>query len=152
MTRSETSHWISLAGVALALAYFVMRMTEGGQVVEQSGSALLWAYGSTVGLMIAVFIVAYGLEAVRAERRAHCGPETDERDRAIAARAGRIELAFLGAALNVLIIMVLIERAGLDVGTLPRLEMAADWIFALFAILASGALVKDAAAIVQYRR
>ena len=98
MSEHEKFAWASLVASAAVWAFFGMRLTDGGQVVNVGVSHLVWTYGATVVLMAATHSV---IAAVLA-RRPHGIAFKDERDHAIAARADRVEGYVVLVAINVL--------------------------------------------------
>jgi len=148
MSEHEKFAWASLVASAAVWAFFGMRLTDGGQVVNVGVSHLVWTYAATVVLMAATHSV---IAAVLA-RRPHGIGFKDERDRAIAARADRVEGNVVLVVINVLVIHALMDAAFAD-HALPRFDLSSlpTLVFALITTLFAGHIVKQLATIWMYR-
>jgi len=148
MSEHEKFSWASLVASAAVWAFFGMRLTDGGQIVNVGVSHLAWTYVVTVVLMVATHSV---IAAVLA-RGPHGIAFKDERDQAIAARADRVEGYVVVILINVLVIHALADAtyAGhaqprFDLSSLPTL------VFALITTLFVGHVVKQVVTIRMYR-
>jgi len=148
MSEHEKFAWASLVASSLVWAFFGMRLTDGGQVVDVSVRHLVWTYAATVVLMAATHAVI----AAALARRPRGIAFKDERDRAIEARADRIEGYVVMVAINVLVIHALADAAFAG-HALPRFDLSSlpALVFALISTLFAGHLVKQAATIWMYR-
>lgn len=148
MSEHEKFAWASLVASALVWAFLAMRMTEGGWVVEASPGHMLWTYAATVVLMA----FAHAVIAAVLAARPHGIAFKDERDRAIEARADRIEGYVVLVAINVLVLHALADAAFAG-HALPRIDLASlpTLVFALLTTLFAGHLVKQAVTIWMYR-
>jgi hypothetical protein len=148
MSEHEKFAWASLVASAAVWAFFGMRLTDGGQIVEVGVAHLIWTYVATVVLMAATHSVIAAVLARNPRGIAF----KDERDSAIAARADRVEGWVVMVAINVLVIHALADAAfaghalpRFDLSTLPTL------VFALITTLFAGHVVKQVATIWMYR-
>lgn len=148
MSGHEKFAWASLVASALVWAFFAMRMTESGQVLDAGASQMLWTYVATAALMA----VAHSTIAAVLAAQPHGIALKDERDRAIEARADRIEGYVVGVAINVLVIHALAD-ATLAGHALPRLDLSSlpTLVFALITTLFAGHIVNQAVTIWLYR-
>ena len=148
MSEHEKFAWASLVASAAVWAFFGMRRTDGGQVVNVGVSHLVWTYAATVVLMAATHSV---IAAVLA-RRPHGIAFKDERDHAIAARADRVEGYVVLVAINVLVIHALADAAFAG-HALPRFDLSSlpTLVFALITTLFAGHVVKQVVTIWMYR-
>ena len=148
MSEHEKFAWASLVASAVVWAFFGMRLTDGGQIVDVSVSHLIWTYVATVVLMAATHSV---IAAVLASKPRGIGFK-DERDQAIAARADRVEGYVVVAVINVLVVHALADAA-FPGHALPRFELSSlsTLVFALITTLFAGHLVKQVATIWMYR-
>jgi hypothetical protein len=148
MSGHEKFAWASLVASALVWAFFAMRMTEGGQFVDAGARHMLWTYVVTVVLMA----VAHSVIAAVLAARPHGIALKDERDRAIEARADRIEGYVVLVAINVLVIHALADAA-LAGHALPRLDLSSlpTLVFALITTLFAGHIANQAVTIWLYR-
>jgi len=148
MSQHEKFAWGSLFASFFAWLFLTMRMTESWTVLDVSPAHMIWTYGTVVVLMIAAHAVLAGLFYAGAGS----GAQKDERDRAIAARAERLEGIVVLVAVNVLIIHALAYSAlgehfqpSIELATLPVL------FYALLTVLFLGHIVSQAATIWLYR-
>lgn len=148
MSEHEQHAWASLGTTALVWAFFTMRMTDGGWIADVGARHMLWTYVATVVLMI----VLHSIAAAWLAARRGAGSLKDERDRAIEARADRIEGYVLAVIINVLVVQALADAAFAG-HALPRIDLGAlpTLVFALLSALFAGHLVKQSAIIWQYR-
>ncbi|NWG92882.1 MAG: hypothetical protein HXY21_10325 [Parvularculaceae bacterium] len=149
MSRAEQYSWTSLLGLAAIYWWFQMRMLDGWSVVDQSPSRLLWVYFAVIGASTLLEVLIAGVIGGAARGKAVV---KDERDHAIAARAGQFERVFIIAAINIVIWQALWEgaMAGHD---LPRIDLAhlPTLFFVLFTILFAGEFMKRITTIALYR-
>jgi hypothetical protein len=148
MSVHEKSAWASLAASVAVWLFFGARMTDGGQVVDVDAAHMLWTYVATVVLMA----VSHSLIAAALALRTQGIQFRDERDRAIEARADRVEGYVVLVAINVLVIHALADAAfaghglsRIDLSSLPTL------VFALITTLFAGHIVSQAVTIWMYR-
>lgn len=148
MSEHEKFAWASLVASAAVWAFFGMRLTDGGQVVEVGVRHLVWTYVATVVLMAATHSV---IAAVLASKPHGIGFK-DERDLAIAARADRVEGYVVMIVINVLVIHALADAA-YPAHALPRFDLSSlsTLVFALITTLFAGHVVKQVATIWMYR-
>jgi len=148
MSEHEKHAWASLIASTLIWAFFAMRMTDGGWVVDVSARHMLWTYVATTVLMIVSHSI---IAALLAARRAG-GALKDERDAVIEARADRIEGYVLVVVINVLVVHALADAA-FGGHALPRVDLASlpTLVFVLISALFGSHIVKQAAIIWQYR-
>jgi hypothetical protein len=122
-----------------------MRLLDGFSIVDQPASKLFGVYLTVIVLSSLVTIAAGALTL---------GSKSfeDERDRAIALRAGRNERFFIISAINVVIWQALAQDA-FAADWAPRIDFysPAGLFFTLFAILLGGELVRLASTIALYR-
>ena len=148
MSEHEKFAWASLVASAAVWAFFAMRLTDDGQVLEVGVAHLVWTYVATVVLMAATHAV---LAAVLA-RNPRGIAFKDERDHAIAARADRVEGWVVMVVINVLVIHALADAAFAG-HALPRFDLSSlpTLVFALITALFAGHVVKQVATIWMYR-
>ena len=148
MSEHEKFAWASLVASAAVWAFFGMRLTDGGRVVEVGVPHLVWTYAATVVLMV----VAQSVIAAVLARRPQGIAFKDERDHAIAERAGRLEGSVVLVLINVLVIHALADAAFAR-HALPRFDLASlpTLVFALITTLFAGHFVKKVATIWLYR-
>lgn len=148
MSEHEKFAWASLVASAAVWAFFGMRLTDGGQIVEVGVRHLIWTYVATVVLMAATHSV---IAAVLASKPRGIGFK-DERDHAIAARADRIEGYVVLVVINVLVIHALADAAFAG-HALPRFDLSSlpTLVFALITTLFAGHVVKQVVTIWMYR-
>lgn len=148
MSEHEKFAWASLVASAVVWAFFGMRLTDGGQIVEVGVRHLVWTYIATVVLMVAT----HSLIAAVLARKPRGIAFKDERDHAIAARADRIEGYVVTVVVNVLVIHALADAAFAG-HALPRFDLSSlpTLVFALITTLFAGHLVKQVATIWMYR-
>jgi len=148
MSEHEKFAWASLVASAVVWAFFGMRLTDGGQIVEVGVRHLVWTYAATVVLMAA----AHSVIAAVLARKPRGIAFKDERDHAIAARADRIEGYVVMVVINVLVIHALADAAFAG-HALPRFDLSSlpTLVFALITTLFAGHLVKQVATIWMYR-
>lgn len=148
MSEHEKFAWASLVACAVVWAFFGMRLTDGGQIVEVGVRHLVWTYVATVVLMVATHSVIAAVLARKPRGIAF----KDERDHAIAARADRIEGYVVMVVINVLVIHALADAAFAG-HALPRFDLSSlpTLVFALITTLFAGHLVKQVATIWMYR-
>lgn len=148
MSEHEKFAWASLVASAAVWAFFGMRLTDGGQVVEVGVRHLIWTYGATVVLMAATHSVIAAVLARKPRGIAF----KDERDLVIAARADRIEGYVVMVVVNVLVIHALADAAFAG-HALPRFDLSSlpTLVFALITTLFAGHIVKQVATIWMYR-
>jgi len=148
MSGHEKFAWASLVASAVVWAFFAMRMTDGGQIVDAGARHMLWTYVATVVLMA----VAHSVIAAVLAARPHGITLKDERDHAIEASADRVEGYVVVVAINALVIHALVDAmfAG---HTLPRLDLSSlpTLVLALITTLFAGHIVKQAVTIWLYR-
>jgi hypothetical protein len=148
MTEQEKFAWASLAASVLVWAFFAMRMTDAGSVIEVAPRHMIFTYVTLVVLFAASHaIIATVLVAGR-----RGGIASDERDRAIEARAERIEGYVVVSLVNLVVIQALAEAAfpghvlpHFDLGSVPTL------VFVLISTLFAGHVAKQLATLWQYR-
>jgi len=148
MTEQEKFAWASLAASVLVWAFFAMRMTDAGSVVEVAPRHMIFTYVMLVVMFAASHaIIATVLVAGRRGRIA-----SDERDRAIEARAERIEGYVVVSLVNLLVIQALAEAA-LPGHMLPRVDLGSvpTLVFVLISTLFAGHVAKQLATLWQYR-
>ncbi len=148
MPEQEKFAWASLIASVLVWAYFAMRMTDGGSVVEVAPRHMIFSYVTLVVMMAASHAVIAAMLA--AGRRSQV--VSDERDLAIEARAERVEGYVVAVLVNLLVIQALAEAAfpghllpRFDLGSVPTL------VFTLITTLFAGHLAKQLATLWQYR-
>lgn len=148
MSEHEKFAWASLVASAAVWAFFGMRLTDGGLVVEVGVRHLVWTYVATVVLMAATHLVIAAVLARKPRGIAF----KDERDAAIEARADRIEGYVLTVVINVLVIHALADAAFAG-HALPRFDLSSlpTLVFALITTLFAGHLAKQVATIWMYR-
>jgi len=148
MSGHEKFAWASLVASAVVWAFFAMRMTDSGQIVDAGARHMLWTYVATVVLMA----VAHAVIAAVLAARPHGITLKDERDHAIEASADRVEGYVVVVAINALVIHALVDAmfAG---HTLPRLDLSSlpTLVLALITTLFAGHIVKQAVTIWLYR-
>ena len=158
MTYTERYAWLSLAAWGAVLFVLLTKFTAGfeilGQsfgltIVEQSAARLMWTYLS-LGLIAgaAEAVIQILLQAQSGKSKL----ETDERDRAIQARAHLVSYWFMAAALNVIIIHVL-ANAAFGGHVMPQIDLTSvtGIAFALLLVLILAEIVQRGALIWQYR-
>jgi hypothetical protein len=127
--RKELHALASLIGLGAVFWWFSMRMLDGFAIVEQAPWKLFWVYIVTIVLSSIVAIAAGALTL---------GAKSfeDERDRAIALRAGRNERFFIIAAINVVVWQALAQDA-FAAPWAPRIDFysPAGLFFTLFVVL-----------------
>lgn len=148
MSEHEKFAWASLVASAAVWAFFGMRLTDGGQIVEVGVAHLIWTYVATVVLMAATHSVIAAVLARNPRGIAF----KDERDSAIAAWADRVEGWVVMVAINVLVIHALADAAFAG-HALPRFDLSSlpTLVFALITTLFAGHAVKQVATIWMYR-
>ena len=148
MSEHEKFAWASLVASAAVWAFFAMRLTDGGQVVEVGVPHVLWTYVATVVLMVATHSVIAAVLARKPRGIAF----KDERDHAIEARADRIEGYVVMVVINVLVIHALADAA-FPGHVLPRFDLSSlpTLVFALITTLFAGHAVRQVATIRMYR-
>ena len=148
MSEHEKFAWASLVASAAVWAFFGMRLTDGGQILDVGVRHLVWTYVATVVLMAVTHSV---IAAVLAARRRGIAFK-DERDHAIEARADRIEGYVVVGVINVLVIHALADAAYAS-HALPRFDLASlpTLVLALITTLFVGHIAKQVATIWMYR-
>ena len=148
MSEHEKFAWASLVASAAVWAFFGMRLTDGGQIVEVGVRHLVWTYVATVVLMAAT----HSMIAAFLARKPRGIAFKDERDHAIAARADRVEGYVVMIVVNVLVIHALADAAFAG-HALPRFDLSSlpTLVFALITTLFAGHIVKQVATIWMYR-
>jgi hypothetical protein len=148
MSEHEKFAWASLVASAAVWAFFGMRLTDGGQIVEVGVAHLIWTYVATVVLMA----VTHSVIAAVLARNPRGIAFKDERDNAIAARADRVEGWVVMVVVNVLVIHALADAAFAG-HVLPRFDLSSlpTLVFALITTLFAGHVVKQVATIWMYR-
>ena len=148
MSEHEKFAWASLVASAAVWAFFGMRLTDGGQIVEVGVRHLVWTYVATVVLMVATHSVIAAVLARKPRGIAF----RDERDLAIAARADRAEGYAVMVVINVLVIHALADAA-YPGHALPRFDLSSlpTLVFALITTLFGGHVVRQIATIWMYR-
>lgn len=148
MSEHEKFAWASLVASAAVWAFFGMRLTDGGQILDVGVSHLIWTYVATVVLMAATHSVIAAVLARKPRGIAF----KDERDHAIAARADRVEGYVVMVVINVLVIHALADAAYAG-HALPRFDLSSlpTLVFALITTLFAGHVVKQVATIWMYR-
>ncbi len=149
VTRNEVQAWGLLAVIVALSAWFQMRTMDGWTIVDQPASELLGIYivVLVVSTIAGILIASAGAGLARGRRI-----EQDERDLAIAAKAGRNERYFIIAAVNVLIWQALME--GVFAGhALPKIDLQSlsTLFFCLFVVLFGGEIVRLVSTIWLYR-
>ncbi len=158
MSHAERYAWLSLIAWIAILFFLFVRFTAGidflGQsfgltIVEQSAGKLLWTY---VTLAVIAIIAESVIAAVLAAPAGQGAVERDERDIAIEARANLASYWFMAAALNVIVLHVLLNAA-YGGHSLPQLNLTSltGVAFALLFVLAAAEIVKRIAVIWNYR-
>ncbi len=150
MTRTAKYSWASLLTTGMIFLFFVMRMLDGGQVVEPSPTALLGIYVKLIVMfIIAETVIAIGLAVTGAKHNI----EKDERDLAIEARANQYGSYFVIAAVNVIIIYLLAGSA-FDSRAVQLVDMTStsSAFFVLFSVLIFGHLIGLGSALISYAR
>lgn len=149
MARAEQYSWASLVALVAIFAWFQMRMLDGWAIVDQSAPTLFGVYLFVIAAATIAEGVIAGLLWLLGGRH---GIERDERDHAIEARANQNERIFIIAAVNVLIWQAIWEGM-VGVYGLPRIDLTRlpALVFALFALLFGGELVKRVSTIWLYR-
>ncbi|MEQ1867610.1 MAG: hypothetical protein ABL996_23535, partial [Micropepsaceae bacterium] len=143
MSHAERYAWLSLIAWAAILFFLITRFTAGidflGQsfgltIVEQSAGKLLWTYVTLAVIAIAAESVIAAVLAARAGEKV----DRDERDIAIEARANLASYWFMAAALNVIVLHVLLNAA-YGGHNLPQLNLTSltGVAFALLFVLAA---------------
>lgn len=148
MSKHEKMAWASLAATLLVWSFLTMRMTEGAAIVEVSVRHMVWTYAAVIVLMSVAHGVIAGAFAARDGETAF----KDERDRAIEARADRIEGYVVAVAINVLVIHLLASASfpgnvfpAFTPGSLPAL------VYVLLSVLFVAHAAGRVATIWQYR-
>ena len=148
MSSHEKHAWASLLVAVLVWMYFTMRMTAGWAIAEVTVRHMVWTYIAVVVLII----VAQSLIAAALAARDGGEAFKDERDRAIEARAERVEGYVVLAAINVVVIHALAHAAYAG-DFLPRIELTSlpTLVFVLLSTLFAGHAAKQLAVIWLYR-
>ena len=148
MPEQEKFAWASLIASVLVWAYFAMRMTDGGGVVEVAARHMIFSYV----MMVVMMVVSHAVIALMLAAGRRGQVISDERDLAIEARAERVEGYVVAVLVNVLVIQALAEAAftghllpRFDLGSVPTLA------FALITTLFAGHVAKQLATLWQYR-
>ena len=158
MSQAERYAWLSLIAWVAILFFLLTRFTDGievlGQsfgftIVEQPAARLLWTY---VTLAVIAIIAESVIGTVLAVQAGRAGIEKDERDVAIEARANLASYWFVAAALNVIVLHVLLNAAYGSAG-MPQLNLTSltGIAFALLFVLTCAEIVKRIAVIWNYR-
>ena len=152
MSKTEQYSWASLVTTGAIYLFFKMRMLDGWLVAEQSPGRLFWTYVAVVVLAIIAETIISG--AIFARRKG--AVETDERDRAIDARAEANSSLFMAAAINVIVIHAVAMAAFPDnqfqsLSDSLALASPAQIFFVLFTVLFAAHWVKLISALVMYR-
>jgi hypothetical protein len=154
LSAAEKRAILSLAAALVAWSYFAMRMLDGYVVVDQSAGMVLTAFvGTVVGLVVLEALISAVLAARQEQDGGAVLPEGDERDVAIAARAGRVESAVVIAGINIVVIQM-IASAAWPGHTLPVIDLTRmpTLVFWLVSILFAGHVGRLAATLVLYRQ
>lgn len=148
MSEHERFAWASLVASVVVWAFFGMRLSEGGQLLDVGARHLVWTYVATVLLMV----ISHAAIAAVLGSRPRGAELEDERDQAIAARADRLEGWVVVGLINVLVIHALADSA-FPGRALPRLDLSSvsTLVFALITTLFVGHVVKQVATIWMYR-
>ena len=148
MSEHEKFAWASLVASTVVWAFFGMRLSDGGQVLDVGVRHLVWTYVVTVLLMA----ISHAVIAAVLGGRPRGTELQDERDLAIAARADRVEGWVVVGLINVLVIHALADSAYPGRG-LPRFDLSSvsTLVFALITTLFAGHVVKQVATIWMYR-
>ena len=157
MTNSEKQSWVTLFGLGIVLVILFSRMMSGGQITDFESGELLSIYISLI--VTTVILIVAGMIGLRIagailfrESETDSGPEQDERDVLISARASRNEGIFYGIAINLLILQQLMAGYFTELTTrLPQITTAADWVFVLFTLVALASMVREISRLVYYR-
>lgn len=148
MSSHEKHAWASLLAAVLVWLYFTMRMTAGWAIAEVTVRHMVWTYIA----MVVLLVVAHSLIAVAVAAREGGEAFKDERDRAIEARADRVEGYVVLAAINVVVIHALAHAAYAG-HVLPRIDLTSlpALVFVLLSTLFAGHAAKQLAVIWLYR-
>lgn len=150
MSQHEKMAWWSLGSGILIWLFLLMRLTEGGRILDLPAREVLETYV----LMVVLWIAAAVVPAVLAAKHPQA-TETDERDRAIDALGDRWEGYVVIIAVNVLIVHALMRALYPDrIQSVPTPDFSSmtAWIFALLTTLFLADAVKQAVVLWQYRR
>jgi len=151
MSNHEKHAWASLLVAILVWLYFTMRMTAGWAIAEVTVRHMIWTYIAVIILLIVAHaLIAVALAALVARDAGEA--VKDERDRALEARAERVEGYVVLAAINILIIHALAHAALGHV--LPHIELTSlpTLVFVLLSTLFAGHAAKQVALIWMYRK
>jgi heme/copper-type cytochrome/quinol oxidase subunit 2 len=148
MSSHEKHAWASLLAAILVWLYLSMRMTAGWAMAEVTVRHMVWTYIAVIILLI----VAHALIAAALAARDGGEAFKDERDRAIEARAERVEGYVVLAAINIVVIHALAHAAYAG-HVLPRIELTSlpTLVFVLLSTLFAGHAAKQLAVIWLYR-
>lgn len=149
MTDTETKSFLLLGASLAVLAYVVMRMTDGWQVVP-AGAAELWR--TWIGALALAVVLELAVGGLMAWRRRTQPAIRDERDAANEARAALLGRGAVLVGVNVVIWQVLVEEtiAGPSMRGWDFLE-APVLVFSLLLVLLIGQIVQRAATLVLGR-
>lgn len=148
MSSHEKHAWASLLAAILVWFYLTMRMTAGWAIADVTVRHMVWTYIAVIILLI----VAHALIAAALAARDGGEAFKDERDRAIEARAERVEGYVVLAAINIVVIHALAHAAYAG-HVLPRIELTSlpTLVFVLLSTLFAGHAAKQLAVIWLYR-
>ena len=159
MTKSERYAWGSLIATAAIFYFFQMRMLDGWTVVEQPATAI---FGTFV-IVVVLSIIAEGVLAGYVFSDRLSGPDADERDKAIEARANANSGIFYTAALSIIALQTIAAEAFVDhprfddltviaINNFLALDSAAKVFFTLFSLIFVAHFVKLISSLWMYRR
>lgn len=155
MGWSEKQAFVGLIISGLILWHFCGRMFDGFSVVDHSAADLWWIYIRVTLSYIVLHIIAAILFAIGRRKNLEDGDvfETDERDDRFTVKAERVGFWVLVTAVEIVIVMLLLENAYPE-SYIPPISVLST--SAMFAALFGAVMVADIARhitlIVLYRR
>ncbi|MBL4770407.1 MAG: hypothetical protein JKY61_04565 [Planctomycetes bacterium] len=152
---AESYCWAALIATSAVLYHFHDRMTEGLRVVEHPAGDLLGIFLRVILMTICLHVViavVFSIKRGAAAEQDGNPYEQDERDLAIERKGERFGYAFLGVAINLIVLMLLFEYAypghsQFAVSVLGPAHM----FFALLASLLFSDIVKRVTMLMAYR-
>lgn len=150
VSRIEVRTLLSLLAALIAYGFFAQRLLDGLFVVDQPAQALLTALIGTV----IIFVVAEIIIAAVMDRTPDGAVERDERDEAIAARAGLWDSAVVACAVNVMLIHAILNALYQDrIRSLPDIDLThlPTLVFWLMTALFLGHVTRLGFTLVRYR-
>jgi hypothetical protein len=152
MTLTEKQAWLSLVAILLVGAYCVANFTDGWAIPDHS-SAAMWR--TWIAMLVAGTVAEIVIGMWVADERSK-GALSDERDRAMVARADQIAMGIAFTGVNVLVWQALWQGSRESLGLIPSVAMPdlthlPTLIFGLLMILVITHAVKQGAIIVLGR-